>query len=149
MSGILALDLGKKVGWATNTPGEITSGVEDFSPQWSESAGMCLLRFKSWLDRITMMAQVTEIHYELVQGHRGSAPARVWDGFWSHLLSWCEEYAIPCGGVPVATIKKYATGKGNAPKSAMIATAIAKGWNPQDDNEADALHLLDYVLSNL
>lgn len=147
MSGVLALDLGKILGWATDTPGEITSGVEDFSPQWSESAGMCMLRFQGWLDRITAMAQVTEIRYELVQGHRGSAPARVWDGFWSHLLSWCEANAIPCSGVPVATIKRHATGKGNANKQAMIDAAIAKGWNPADHNEADALHLLDYVLN--
>lgn len=148
MSGVLTLDLGITLGWATDTPGEITSGVEDFRPQWSESAGMCMLRFKTWLDRITTMAQVTEIHYELVQGYRSGAAARVWAGFWSHLLSWCEEAAIPCAGVPVTTIKKHATGKGNAPKSAMIAAAIAKGWNPQDHNEADALHLLDYVLNS-
>ena len=144
---ILALDLGKKVGWAANTPGGITSGVEDFSPQWSESAGMCLLRFKNWLERITTMAQITEIRYELVQGHRGSAPARVWDGFWSHLMSWCEEGAIPCAGVPVATIKRHATGKGNSAKTAMMNAATSKGWKFTDDNEADALWLLDYVLS--
>lgn len=144
---VLALDLGKKVGWAANTPGSWTSGVEDFSPQWSESAGMCMLRFKGWLDRITVMVQVTGIHYELVQGYRGGAAARLWSGFWSHLLSWCEENAIPCAGVPVGTLKKYATGHGGCNKQAMIDAAIAKGWEPEDDNEADALWLLDYVLN--
>lgn len=150
MSGVLTLDLGITLGWATNTPGSTTSGVEDFSKQWGESAGMCMLRFKSWLDRITMMAQVTEIHYELVQGYRSGAAARVWAGFWSHLLSWCEEAAIPCSGVPVATLKKWATGKGNANKQAMIDAAVAKGWLPEGSeshDEADALHLLDYVLN--
>lgn len=145
---VLALDLGKKVGWAANTPGSRTSGVEDFSKRWSESAGMCMLRFKNWLERIVSMTEATEIHYELVQGYRSGAAARVWSGFWSHLLSWCEESAIPCSGVPVATIKRHATGKGNANKPAMIDAAIAKGWIPADDNEADAQHLLDYVLSN-
>lgn len=150
MSGILALDLGKILGWATNNsviPGNWTSGVEDFSPQWSESAGMCFLRFQNWLERITMMTQATEIHYELVQGYRSGAAARVWSGFWSHLLSWCEESEIPCSGVPVGTLKKWATGNGGCNKQAMIDAATARGWNPADDNEADALHLLDYVLN--
>lgn len=146
MQRILALDLGKEVGWAANTPGSRTSGVEDFSHQWGESAGMCMLRFKGWLDRITTMTQTTEIHFELVQGYRSGAAARVWAGFWSHLLSWCEEAAIPCSGVPVATLKKWATGKGNANKQTMIDAAVARGWNPADHNEADALWLLDYVL---
>ena len=148
MSGVLALDLGINLGWATNNsviPSNWTSGVEDFSPQWSESAGMCMLRFKNWLDRITMMAQVTEIHYEIVQGYRSGAAARVWAGFWSHLLSWCEEAAIPCSGVPVGTIKKFISGRGNCNKQAVIDAVKSRGHNPIDHNEADANALLAYI----
>lgn len=147
MQRILALDLGKTPGWATNASGGTTSGVEDFSKRWSESAGMCMIRFKTWLDRITTMLQITEIHFELVQGYRSGSAARVWCGFWSHLISWCEENGVPYQGVPVATIKKHATGSGRANKQTMIDAAQAQGWNPQDHNEADALWLLDYVLS--
>jgi Holliday junction resolvasome RuvABC endonuclease subunit len=45
-------------------------------------------------------------------------------------------------GVPVGTIKRYATGKGNADKAAMVAAMRARGFAPVDDNEADALALL-------
>ena len=38
-------------------------------------------------------------------------------------------------------IKKFATGKGNANKQAMVDAAIALGYDPEDDNEADAIHL--------
>ena len=42
-------------------------------------------------------------------------------------------------------IKKHATGKGNASKEAMLASARSKGHDPSDDNEADALALLDWT----
>ena len=44
--------------------------------------------------------------------------------------------------VPPATLKKYATGKGNANKTAMIVTARERlGYLGMNDNEADALWL--------
>ena len=45
-------------------------------------------------------------------------------------------------GVPVGTIKRHVTGKGNADKAAVIAAVRARGFNPADDNEADALAIL-------
>lgn len=45
--------------------------------------------------------------------------------------------------VPPATLKKYATGKGNAPKEAMLAAAIRRlDYAGSNHNEADALWLL-------
>jgi Holliday junction resolvasome RuvABC endonuclease subunit len=46
----------------------------------------------------------------------------------------------------VGTIKKHATGKGNAGKQAVIAAMQAKGYHPKDDNEADALALLTWAM---
>jgi Holliday junction resolvasome RuvABC endonuclease subunit len=34
--------------------------------------------------------------------------------------SWAEENGVPCGSFPIGTIKRRATGKGNANKSDMI-----------------------------
>jgi Holliday junction resolvasome RuvABC endonuclease subunit len=48
--------------------------------------------------------------------------------------------------VPVGTIKKHATGKGNAPKQAMIDAGRARGFDPADDNEADAIALLMWAI---
>ena len=53
---------------------------------------------------------------------------------------------MPYEGVPVGTIKRHATGKGNADKEAMIAAARARGFNPADDNEADAIAILFWAL---
>ena len=62
------------------------------------------------------------------------------------LTSWAELRGIPYQGVPVGTIKKHATGKGNADKQAMIAAARARGFSPADDNEADAIAILFWAL---
>ena len=53
---------------------------------------------------------------------------------------------IPYEGVPVGTIKRHATGKGNANKAAMIAAAKARGFSPADDNEADAIAILHWAI---
>lgn len=46
----------------------------------------------------------------------------------------------------MGTIKKYATGKGNASKDQMIAAIQARDHTPADDNEADALALLHWAI---
>jgi hypothetical protein len=51
-------------------------------------------------------------------------------------------HEVPYEGVPVATIARFATGKGNAPKEVVIAAMRARGFASADDNKADALALL-------
>jgi Holliday junction resolvasome RuvABC endonuclease subunit len=36
------------------------------------------------------------------------------------VCTWCEEHAVPCTGFKIGTIKKRATGRGNANKEDMI-----------------------------
>jgi Holliday junction resolvasome RuvABC endonuclease subunit len=62
------------------------------------------------------------------------------------LAAVCEELGVKCTGVPVGTIKKFATGRGNASKEEMIAAAKSRGFEPVDDNEADALAILFLAL---
>lgn len=46
---------------------------------------------------------------------------------------------VPYVDIPPSVLKKYATGKGNSPKDAMIAAAIRRfGFEGSDNNEADA-----------
>jgi Holliday junction resolvasome RuvABC endonuclease subunit len=49
----------------------------------------------------------------------------------------------------VGTIKKHATGKGNAGKDQMIEAMQLRGHPVTDDNEADALALLHCALETL
>ena len=62
------------------------------------------------------------------------------------LSAWCEEHGVAYQGVPVGTIKAFATGKGNADKAAVIAAVQARGFSPLDDNEADAIAILLWAI---
>jgi hypothetical protein len=146
---ILALDLGTTTGWALMTrDGSITSGTESFKPHRFEGGGMRFLRFKRWLTEIKQTSGgIDAVYFEEVRRHLGVDAAHAYGGFMAQLTAWCEHHQIPYQGVPVGTIKKHATTKGNASKGEMIAAAKARGHLPADDNEADALALLHYALS--
>jgi hypothetical protein len=144
---ILALDLGQTTGWAVRTPdGVITSGTAEFKPGRHEGGGMGYLRFRRWLEEMRATCGVAEVVYEEVAAHRGVAASHAYGGFLAHLTAWAEARQIPYAGVPVGTIKRHVTGRGNADKDAVIAAVRALGFDPADDNEADALALLDWAL---
>ena len=146
---LLALDLGTTTGWALRgSDGHITSGSESFRPQRFEGGGMRFLRFKRWLTEIKQSCGgIDALHFEEVRRHAGVDAAHAYGGFLATLTAWCEHHQIPYQGVPVGTIKKHATGKGNANKDEMIASARAHGFLPADDNEADALALLHWAIA--
>jgi Holliday junction resolvasome RuvABC endonuclease subunit len=145
-SATLALDLGTSTGWALNADGRIVSGTESFKPGRFEGGGMRYLRFKRWLTELKATTEGLEaIYFEEVRAHAGVDAAHAYGGFLATLTAWCEHHEIPYQGVPVGTIKKRATGKGNASKEEMIAAMRALGHAPADDNEADALALLAWT----
>lgn len=146
---LLALDLGTNTGWALHArDGSITSGSASFKPQRFEGGGMRFLRFKRWLTEIKQSADgIDAVYFEEVRRHLGVDAAHAYGGFMAHLTAWCEHHQIPYQGIPVGTIKKHATGKGNASKDEMLAAARNLGHSPADDNEADALALLAYARS--
>jgi hypothetical protein len=160
MKSILSLDLGTTTGWALRSrDGSIVSGSQSFKPQRFEGGGMRYLRFVRWLSEVAVSDETEEgqvkrvndtlldrIVFEEVRSHAGVDAAHAYGGFMSHLTSFAERHAIPYEGVPVGTIKKHATGRGNANKLMMITAMQALGHNPVDDNEADALALLRWAI---
>jgi hypothetical protein len=148
MTTILALDLGSKTGWAMRlADGAVVSGTMGFKPGRYEGGGMRFLRFRSWLDNLEAGAKTIDlVQFEEVRRHAGTDAAHIYGGFLAHLAAWCELKHIPYQGVPVGTIKRHATGKGNAGKDAVIAAMRAHGFNPEDDNEADALAILFWAI---
>jgi hypothetical protein len=145
---ILSLDLGQHTGWALAYPrGAVTSGTELFKAGRFEGGGMPLLRFAAWLGELHIKAgPLTRVVFEEVRAHKGTAAAHTYGAFLGQLTAWCELHHVPYQGVPVATIKKHATGKGNAGKGEVIAAMRAKGHAPCDDNEADALAIMHWAL---
>lgn len=147
---ILALDLGTTTGWALrDREGGIASGYEHFRPQRFEGGGMRFLRFKRWLNELKGTSAADALHavfFEEVRRHAGVDAAHAYGGFLATLSSWCEHHRIPYQGVPVGTIKKHATGKGNASKAEMVAATVKHGLKVADDNEADAVALLFWAI---
>lgn len=82
---------------------------------------------------------------------RISTAAQLAGAFMATAATWAEERNIPCVGLDIGSIKKRATGKGNASKPDMIKAANEafgteldiEGWESSGvDNVADAMHLL-------
>lgn len=144
----LALDLGTTTGWALRPrDGNTAHGFVSFKPQRFEGGGMRFLRFKNWLAEIkNITGDINAVYFEEVRRHVGVDAAHVYGGLMATLTTWCEHHRIPYQGVPVGTIKKHATGKGNAGKGDVIAAMRALGHPVTDDNEADALAILHWAI---
>jgi Holliday junction resolvasome RuvABC endonuclease subunit len=144
----LALDLGTTTGWAIKSrDSQIAHGFVSFKSQRFEGGGMRFLRFKHWLAEIkTMTGEINAVYFEEVRRHVGVDAAHVYGGLMATLTTWCEHHRIPYQGVPVGTIKKHVTGKGNAGKADVIAAMRALGHPVTDDNEADALAILHWAI---
>lgn len=136
---ILGIDPGTSCGWAVLDNGDrIASGVWDLKPRRHEGGGMRYLRFRRYLTQV--LDGVEAVSYEEVRRHRGVDAAHVYGGILGQLTAVCESRSIPYRGIPVGTIKKLATGKGNASKEMMVEAFVqAFGEEPEADDEADAL----------
>jgi hypothetical protein len=145
---VLALDLGTSTGWAMALPDSgIVSGTVSFRPSRYDGGGMRYLRFRAWLDGIADdTPDIATIHFEEVRRHLSTDAAHVHGGLLATLTAWCEQQSIAYQGVPVGTIKRFITGRGNADKAAVIDAIRARGYSPSDDNEADAIAILLWAL---
>ena len=147
-STILALDLGTTTGFAiAGADGAITSGTAEFRLDRWQSGGMRFLRFKRWLTEIKHQAGGFDlVVYEQVRNHAGVDASHAFGGWLAILTAWCEHHDIAYQGVPVGTIKRFIAGKGNADKATVIAAIRARGFDPADDNEADAIAILLWAI---
>lgn len=150
-SKVLALDLGTLTGYAVGDaadPSVVVSGVQSFAPDKFSGGGMRYVKFENWLAKVMAETAANEVVFEGVRRHIGTDAAHVYGGFMATLTAFCEKRAIPYCGVPVGTIKKWATGKGNAKKDAMVAAVVSWGYDGvTDDNQADAIALLHHWVS--
>lgn len=144
MNKILALDIATVTGWKTET----TSGTWNLKPNRGESEGMRVVRFKAKVRELIELEEINLVAYERPAGvHKGSI--MVASEMIGVLKDLCIEKNVNLACFSANEIKKFATGKGNANKGAMIASARIQGYNPIDDNEADAIHLYLLAKANL
>ena len=151
---ILALDLGTKCGWAIGdglTGDNVVatrSGVWNLTPKKGDEPGRRWDLFDTFLDNLICSTPLNAIAYEVVSRHAGTMAAHVYGGFKALVEREAYTYFYDLIPLHVGTIKKHATGKGNASKAMMIAAANERwGIEVGDDNQADALWILDLALT--
>lgn len=138
---LLALDLGTKTGYCVGTEDAHFSGTFNLKQDRFSGGGMRFVNFRKKLNEMREAYPLSRVVFEEVRRHLGTDAAHVYGGLMALLTEWCETHEIPYEGVPVGEIKKFWTGKGNAPKSDMIAECAERGYVVIDDNEADAIAL--------
>jgi len=141
---VLGLDTATKTGWCfydTDSRAVIESGVQDFTKKRGESNGLMFLRFRKWLDTLIKVFPPDLVGYEQAH-HRGGASTEMGVGLTTRIQEICAKHKIEPAPVHTTTLKKFATGKGNASKDEMVAAATKILMRePIDDNEADAVHV--------
>ena len=138
---ILGIDPGTHCGWSVRDgAGNHVSGVIDCAPGRHDSPGMRWIKLRRALLDIFAAYPVDLVAYEDVRRHMGTDAAHIYGGIIAHLQHLCVERGLDHTGIPVGTVKKHATGKGNVGKGPMMEAARAKwpGVRLCDDNEADA-----------
>ncbi len=145
---ILALDMATHTGWATNYP-TFQYGRERFDRKRGESPGMRFLRFTAWLEEINRLCEPHVIVYEQAH-HRGGAATAVGVGMATTLQTFAAKHDIETMAVHTGSLKKFATGKGNASKREMAVACYEQlNSHPESDDEVDAIWLLKYAESEL
>lgn len=133
---VLSLDIASTTGWALTKD---IYGTWDFKTRKDESMGMKLIRFKAKLKEIHELENIDIMIYERPAGKHASSIIHQ-SKLIAILEQFCEENGIDYRSYSATELKKFATGKGNAGKPAMIAAAKEKyDYEGNDDNEADAI----------
>lgn len=178
---ILTLDLGTKTGWALYAPDDLEDTIQ--SGTWALASARDIreqaaagknrtrdVRFFMLRNAIEKLLPLDQVWFEDVEFSTYTYQTQLWAGFRTVVSLLSLTVDIHC--CPVGTLKKFATGRGNANKEAMgtalcskyptqysclvsstsdkVNVRFVKGPEEQrniiDDNEIDAIHLLRYAL---
>lgn len=148
---ILALDLATRVGWATwSADRGVGSGVKVL-PTTGEDVGRFVGTYMQWLDDTLALDARDLVVFEApwIGPQTSQDTARKLLGLAVGTEVVCWRRGLRCLEQSVPAVRKHFVGNGRLPrreaKAAVIAACRARGWTPKDDNDADALALLDYA----
>jgi Holliday junction resolvasome RuvABC endonuclease subunit len=150
---VLALDLATRTGWADALCGSVRSGYRDFPEVKGEAPGTRFVRFRNWLREMVdteTPPELVVIEKPLIGTMKNADVARIAFGFAAITEEVCARFGVRFYAIHNATVKKHATGSGNADKRRMTAAANTQfeakiGREIIDNNEADALCVLAWV----
>lgn len=170
--GILSLDLATVTGWAACsadyvlnwTPdlvipdGQATqhgliNGYKDFRIH-GEDVGSKLAALMEWLEEMIVVHQPRVLVFEapFVQASSGKVnanTARLLMSMAGIAEAMASKHGIKAFECNVKRVKEQACGTGNAKKPEITAAARDKGWNPANEDAADALWAIDVTIENI
>lgn len=145
---LLAIDPATNCGFA-HSCGD--SGVWRLGIRKDESSGMRWIRLRGKLNEIHAAVGVDVIVFEASRNLQHGNAVRVAAGLQATIETWCVDNGVEYRGYSPSEVKKFATGKGNAKKDAMMAAAQKRWPNVElvSDDHADALWLLELASAEL
>ena len=155
---IIALDLGRRTGWAVYDPKNgiergRDSGVYELYPEATKKQEKhitdgdrfaSLARFLTSLDDALGGADV--VAFEQVDGGTKGRQTVLYNGYRAIVLEWATRLGKTAYPVPVHTIKRVFAGRAGASKDEVTASAVGLGFLPFDDNEADAIGCMHTIV---
>ncbi len=150
---LLALDLASKTGFALAAHPDAAPihGSKRFS-DGAEPLGRVLFKYWRWLNDMRAVHRLARVVYEApinASGHTTEATTAILRGLVSTTALWCEMAGVPCVPGHLSSVRASFCAKGwrGDAKAAVIEACRMRGWEPVDDNAADALALLAYKAS--
>ncbi len=141
---IIAFDLGRHMGWAHNASDRLEYGHWDIEGERPVRLRMIMGEVKFALRFYRFDLVVYETPFA-----RGLHATRSLWGTAGVIEAIATQMGVPVVDVSVATIKKFATGDGHAPKNMMVWAAKGFGYVGDNEHEADAVCLLRYAEENV
>lgn len=144
---ILALDLATTTGWAVRQrDGRVVNGVASFAPRKGWTPGQRWQRVRSFLAETITRHQVHLLAYEDVRRHMSTDSAHCYGALLALTEMVADSNRVQLLPIGVGVVKKAWTGFGDASKDGMVAEAKRRGFRVADDNEADALAILNVAV---
>lgn len=151
---VLALDLATQTGWASrNDNGSITFGSFRL-PKTGDNVGAYLSAFHHWLIEIVDLFDKPSLtvvfEAPILPKTTGIKVVRKLQGLAGHTEFICDQMGVKsCMEVNNKSVRKHFIGNGGAKrddaKRMTIEQCTKRGFRPQNDDEADALAVLDYA----
>ena len=143
----LAIDIGSSIGMASNLPNWLIPMHKKYDGDRRQRAGEFMLAMNRILKDLKPFGLEVVIYEDTFA--RGINAAKSLYGLIGVVEATCYSAGFTALWVPPSTVKKWATGQGNATKADMIAAAQMLGYAGEDEHEADAFCLLCYAEANV
>lgn len=156
MALTLALDLATVTGFALGDLAGIKVSGSRRMPKTGDDLGYFAHAYRTWLTTGLQRHKPARVVFEqpIMRGEGSSLVTlrKLYGLAWQTELT-CRDLKIPCQEVNMSDWRVHFLGKGNVPrkreavKAAVMQMCRVRGFEFDDDNEAEAIAILDYALA--